>query len=182
MDRPVLKAGLAAVLALCTAADASAEETYDLEVTREFTAPVEAVWSAWAESEAVKAWWGPTGFTAPVAEMDFREGGTSLVCMRPPRGPDLCNSWTYTRIVPNERIEFDVDFVDAGGAPIDPVAIGLPPDIPDLVPHVITLEPRAGGGTRMTVLEQGYGSPETVEMSRMGLEQVLDKLAAFLGR
>lgn len=182
MDRLVLKNGCAVALALCLSAGAGAEETHDLEVTREFAAPVEAVWSAWVESEAVKAWWGPTGFTAPIADMDFREGGTSLVCMRPPQGPNLCNSWTYRRIVPHERIEFDVDFVDAEGTPIDPAAIGLPPGIPDIVPHVVTFEPAKDGGTRMTVLEKGYGSPQTVEMSRMGLKQVLDKLATFLSQ
>lgn len=179
MDRFALKAGLAA-LALCLSAGAGAEETHDLEVTRDFAAPVEAVWGAWVESEAVKAWWGPNGFTVPIADMDFREGGTSIVCMRPPEGPNLCNSWSYTRIVPHERIEFVLDFVDAEGAPVDPAVIGLPPDIPDLVPHVVSFEPGPDGGTRMTVLEQGYGSPETVEMSRMGLDQVLDKLATYL--
>lgn len=32
----------------------------------------------------------------------------------------------------------------------------------------------------MSVLEKGYVSAKTVEMSRMGLEQVLDKMAAYL--
>jgi len=179
MHRLALKTGLAA-LALCLAGGAMAQETHDLEVTREFEAPVEAVWNAWSDSEAVKAWWGPQGFTVPVAQMDFREGGTSLVCMRPPQGPDLCNSWTYSRIVPHERIAFDLDFVDAEGKSVDPAAIGLPPDIPDVVPHVITFEATAAGSTRMSVLEKGYGSAQTVEMSRMGLEQVLDKMAVYL--
>ena len=53
----------------------------DLVVTRVFDAPVEAVWKAWTDAEQVKKWWGPDGFTAPVAKLDFREGGTSLVCM-----------------------------------------------------------------------------------------------------
>ena len=36
--------------------------------------------------------WGPNGFTSPCAEIDFREGGISLVCMRAPEemgGQDL---------------------------------------------------------------------------------------------
>ena len=57
----------------------------DVIVTRVFDAPVEQVWNAWVEPEMVKQWWGPTGFTCPLAEMDFREGGTSLVCMRAPK-------------------------------------------------------------------------------------------------
>jgi len=45
----------------------------DLVVTRVFDAPIELVWKAWSDSDEVKKWWGPTGFTCPVAEMDFRE-------------------------------------------------------------------------------------------------------------
>ncbi|KKB06916.1 hypothetical protein VE25_20670 [Devosia geojensis] len=170
----------AAAVAFCLTGATTAQETHDLEITREFEAPVEAVWNAWSDGDAVRAWWGPRGFTVPVAQMDFRIGGTSLVCMRPPQGPDLCNSWTYSQIVPHERIAFDLDFVDVEGEPVDPAAIGLPPDIPDVVPHLVTFEATDTGGTRMSVLEKGYGSAKTVEMSRMGLEQVLDKMAAYL--
>ncbi|HEY1409853.1 MAG TPA: SRPBCC domain-containing protein, partial [Promineifilum sp.] len=52
----------------------------DLVLTHTFDAPVEQVWRAWVEPDLVKRWWGPHGFTAPLAEIDFREGGVSLVC------------------------------------------------------------------------------------------------------
>ncbi len=58
---------------------------HNMVVTRVFDASVEQVWKAWSDSGQVMRWWGPTGFTAPVARMDFREGGTSLVCMRAPK-------------------------------------------------------------------------------------------------
>lgn len=69
-------------------------KTRDLVVTRVFDAPVERAWKAWSDSEHVKRWWGPEGFTSPVARMDFREGGTSLVCMRSSEGQDFYNTWT----------------------------------------------------------------------------------------
>jgi uncharacterized protein YndB with AHSA1/START domain len=81
-------------------------ETKDLVGARTFDAPVAEVWKYWAESEGVKKWWGPTGFTSPLARMDFREGGTSLVCMRAPNGQDFYNTWTYRKIEPLKRIEF----------------------------------------------------------------------------
>ncbi len=56
----------------------------DLIVTRVFDAPVELVWKAWTDPEYVMRWWGPDHFTSPSAKIDFREGGTSLVCMRAP--------------------------------------------------------------------------------------------------
>ena len=73
---------------------------HNVVVTRVLDAPVEPVWRAWSESEQVMRWWGPTGFTCPVARMDVREGGTSLVCMRSPDGHDIYNTWTYERVVP----------------------------------------------------------------------------------
>ena len=66
-------------------------------------------------------WWGPEGFTCPVAKMDFREGGTSLVCMRAPKefgGQDMYNTWSYRKIVPLERIEYILNFTDKDGEKI----------------------------------------------------------------
>ncbi len=159
--------------------------TQGLVVTRVFDAPVEQTWRAWSESEHVMQWWGPTGFTSPLAKMDFREGGTSLVCMRAPKefgGQEMYNTWTYRKIVPKERIEFVLAWADKDGKRIEPSQIGLPPDMPSEVRHVITFEARPGGKTEMTVSEYGYASAQQVEMSKAGLEQCLDKLAASFAR
>ena len=59
-------------------------EKKDLVITRVFDAPLEQVWKAWSSAGDVMRWWGPTGFSCPLAEIDFREGGTSLLAMRPP--------------------------------------------------------------------------------------------------
>jgi uncharacterized protein YndB with AHSA1/START domain len=94
--------------------------TYDMVLTRIFDAPVEAVWKAWTESDLVKRWWGPAGFTAPVAEMDVRVGGTSLVCMRAPAefgGGDMYNIWTYSTVEPGARLEFVQRFSDEHRTP-----------------------------------------------------------------
>src|SRR5262245_61789530 len=107
----------------------------DMVLRYRFDAPVERVWNAWIDPEQVKRWWGPQGFTAPVANMDVRKGGTSIVCMRSPDGHDMYNSWTYSAVVPHERLEFVNRFVDKDGNQISPSAVGLPPGIPDAVPH-----------------------------------------------
>ena len=154
----------------------------DLVVTRVFDAPLKQVWKSWTDPELVTHWWGPTGFTSPVARIDFREGGTSLVCMRSPEGQDLYNTWTYRKIVPMERIEFVQRFSDKDGRTLEPAEIGLPPDIPREVPHVVTFEARGDNKTEMTVTEYGYTSDQVVDISRAGLEQCLDKMAAILAR
>ena len=155
-------------------------ESYDVVVTRTFEAPVSVVWQAWTDGEQVKRWWGPRPFTAPVARMDVRAGGTSLVCMRAPKemgGQDYYNTWTYSEVVPNERLEYVLNFADQHGATIDPRQLGLPPGIPLAVPHVVTLKAVGAGRTEMTVSESGYTTNQARDISKAGLEQCLDKMA-----
>lgn len=157
--------------------------TKDLSVTRTLEAPVERVWKQWSESDNVMRWWGPKGFTSPLAKMDFREGGVSLVCMRAPKefgGFDMYNTWTYKKIVPHERIEFVLNFSDKDGNKLDPAKIGLPPGIPQDVPHIITFKALGDNKTEMTVNEYGYTTDQAVETSKAGLEQCLDKMAENL--
>ncbi len=151
----------------------------DLVVTRVFDAPLGQVWKAWTDPEYVMRWWGPTGFTSPLARMDFREGGTSLVCMRSPEGQNLYNTWTYRKIAPMERIEFVQRFSDGDGKTVEPAEVGLPPDIPRDVLHVVTFETKGDDRTEMTVTEHGYTSDQIVDLSRAGLEQCLDKMTAI---
>jgi uncharacterized protein YndB with AHSA1/START domain len=73
--------------------------------------------------------------------MDVREGGTSLVAMRSPEGQDLYNTWTYRSIVPQQRLEFIQNFADEDGNTIAPASIGLPPEIPQEVRHLVTFTP-----------------------------------------
>ncbi len=159
----------------------STEPQYrNVVVTRVFDAPVEQVWKAWSDSEQVRRWWGPQGFTCPIAQMDFREGGTSLVCMRAAAeygGMDIYNTWTYHKIDPFERIEFTLKFADKDGAPIDPAQAGIPPGVPSEVRHVITFNPIGATQTEMTVTEYGYTSDQAHDQSKGGLEQCLDKMA-----
>jgi uncharacterized protein YndB with AHSA1/START domain len=153
----------------------------NLTVTRVFEAPVATVWKAWSDSEHVMRWWGPSGFTSPVARMDFREGGKSLVCMRAPKefgGQDMYNTWTYRKIVPLQIIEFILHFSDKDSNKLDPAKMGLPPGIPQDVPHVITFKSIDGGKTEMTITEYGYTTDQAHDLSKAGLEQSLDKMAA----
>jgi uncharacterized protein YndB with AHSA1/START domain len=152
-------------------------ETHDVVVTRALGAPPEQVWKAWTEPGYVLRWWGPTGFTACRADMDVREGGTSLVGMRAPAeygGFEMYNTWTYRRVDPTGRLEFDLRFTDADGNPAD-----RPPGVPDVVPHVVTLDGLDGGRTALTVHESGYASAEARDLSAAGLHQCLDKMAAI---
>lgn len=152
----------------------------DLVVTRVVDAPVGQVWQAWTDAEQVRRWWGPTGFTCPLARIDLREGGTSLVAMRSPAGQDLYNTWSYRSIVPHQRLEFIQNFADEHGNKLTPASIGLPTEIPQDVRNLVTFKALGEHGTELTVTEYGYPSDQILELSKAGLEQVLDKLATSL--
>jgi uncharacterized protein YndB with AHSA1/START domain len=157
--------------------------TRDVVLTRVFDAPIEKVWNAWGDPEQVKRWWGPMGFTCPVAEMDFREGGTSLVCMRAPveyGGMEIYTTWTYTKIEPHARFEYVLRFSNERREPLDPAALGIPAGVPREVHNVNVFKDLGDGRTELTIAESSYTTEEAHDTSKAGLEQVLDKMAAIL--
>lgn len=153
-------------------------EKRDLVVTRVFDAPVEQVWNAWTDPEHVKQWWGPKGFTCPLAEMDVREGGTSLVCMHSPEHGEHYSTWEYQKIVPMEQIEYIHNLADEDGNKIDPVKMGMPPDFPQDQRHAVAFKTMDDHTTEVTVTEYDWTVGQMMEMAEMGLKQCLDKMAA----
>lgn len=158
----------------------SSRATHDLTLTRMLDTPVEEAWKAWIEPSYVTKWWGPAGFTSPVADMDVRVGGSSLVCMRAPAeygGQDMYNTWTYHEVVPRQRLEFSLDFTEADRTLLPDHA--RPPGVPRAVRHVVRFEPSGDKRTRVTVQEFGYGTAEARDISKVGMEQCLDKMATM---
>lgn len=160
-------------------------EKKDLVFTRVFDAPVQQVWNAWVEPDMVMQWWGPDAFTSPSAKMDVRQGGTSLVCMRAPKefgGQDMYSTWTYTKIVPMREIEYLHHFADKGGNRVDPAEQGLPPDMPEEVRNLVTFKTVSDNKTKITVTEYDWPVGHMMEMSKMGMEQCLDKMGAIFAK
>ncbi len=158
-------------------------EKRDLIVTRLFDARLKLVWKAWTDPTHVMRWWGPEGFTSPSAEIDFREGGTSLVCMRAPKefgGQDMYSTWAYEEIAPMQRIEFIQNLADKDGKRVDPVKVGMPPDFPQDLRTVVTFKV-VGDKTEMTMTEH-LPATSMFELAEAGLNQCLDKMAASFAK
>jgi uncharacterized protein YndB with AHSA1/START domain len=156
----------------------------DLVVTHILGAPVEQVWQAWSDPDLVMRWWGPHGFVAPLAKMDFRVGGTSLVCMNSPQFGfgDQYSTWHYEEIVPMQRIVFIQNLTDKDGNKVDPAQMGLPPDFPQDMRSTVTFKPMDDQTTEITVVEHGWQEGQMMEMSEMGMKQCLEKMAAIFVR
>lgn len=162
----------------------TAAKKQDLVVTRVFDAPVNLVWKAWTDAEQVMHWWGPTGFTCPLAKIDFRVGGKSLVCMRAPKefgGQDFYSTWEYRAIEPMRRIDYIHNLTDNDGNKVDPATMGMPSDFPQDQLHCVIFK-AVGDRTEMTITEYGWTVGQMMEMSKMGLGQCLDKMAASFSK
>lgn len=139
------------------------------------------VWKLWTEPELVKRWWGPKHFTSPVANIDFREGGRSLVSMKAPKemgGQEFYSVWKYVSIHPLVSIEFIQSLSDEEGHQINPVKVGMPPDFPAEIRTIVTFRAVENNHTEMTITE--YGEFGTIShFAQVGLEQSMEKMATI---
>jgi uncharacterized protein YndB with AHSA1/START domain len=143
-------------------------------IERTFDAPVDLVWQMWTNPEHFKNWYGPQGFTIPVADMDLRVGGKRLVCMASPDGS--MKMWTtgeYTEIVPNERLVYTESPADENGKVVSPSAMGMPDGYPTTTEVTVQLED-LGGRTKMVLTHAGMPADSG---AGGGWEQAFDKLA-----
>jgi len=148
-----------------------------VKVTKVFDAAVEDVWKLWTEPEYVKQWWGPDKFTCPVAEIHFKEGSTSLVCMKASQdlgGASHYSIWKYTRIVPLESIEFIQNLADEKGNKKKPTELGMPADFPEDVRTEVIFRQLGKDKTEMTVTEYAdFG--QMSHFAQLGLDQSMGK-------
>jgi hypothetical protein len=80
------------------------------------------------------------------------------------------------------RIEYIHNLADKDGNKVDPVKMGMPPDFPQDQHHSVTFKAMGDNKTEMTVTEYDWTVGHMMEMSKMGLEQCLDKMAAIFAK
>jgi uncharacterized protein YndB with AHSA1/START domain len=156
----------------------------DIVVTRIIDAPLELVWRAWTEPEHVRRWWGPQDYTSPSCQIDLREGGKYIFCMRAPQeqgGQDSYTAGVYQKIVPLERLEFTQHLADKDGNKLDPAQAGLPPDFPAELRTVVTFK-TLRDMTELTITQYNWTVGQMYVYALAGLHQTIDKLAAGLKR
>lgn len=156
--------------------ESSPTPTRDLVVRRIVNAPLDLAWRAWSQPEQMQRWWGPQDYTCPRCEMDFREGGSTLVSMRGPEGGEHYSLLRYTRIVPKQLIEYVQNLAGEHGERIAPESVGLPPDFPQ--DQRVTVAFRAlGAMTELTITEYGLPITPFYVYAALGLHQMADKVS-----
>jgi len=150
----------------------SASRTTHREIwlTRVFHAPRELVFNAWIDPKHIAQWFGPTGFTTTIHEMDVRPGGVWRFIMHGPDGVDYPNRIVYVEIVRPERLVYD-HFSD---------------DVDEPGHFHVTMTFAEQDGKTLLSMQMLFESTE--ERDRVvkeygaieGGEQTLDRLAAYL--
>jgi uncharacterized protein YndB with AHSA1/START domain len=146
-------------------------------IERTFDAPIDLVWQMWTDPEHFKQWYGPQGFSVPVAEMDLRVGGKRLICMASPDGS--MKMWTtgeYTEIVPKVRLVYTESQADENGNLLSPGAMGMPEGYPAKTEVSVVLEV-LDGRTKMVMTHAGIPAESG---GSGGWEQAFDKLAEHI--
>jgi uncharacterized protein YndB with AHSA1/START domain len=151
----------------------------DLIITRMFDAPRELVWRVWTEPKLAMRWWGPAGFTAPVAKIDLRAGGKYLLAMRSPDGKDYWSTGVYHEIVKPERIVCTDSFSDEKGNIVPASHYGMTGNWPRELLVTVTFEDQKGK-TKFTLLHEGMPPGEMMDQARAGWNGSFDKLAEVL--
>ncbi len=83
------------------------KDSKSLLVSRLLNAPVELVWEVWTNPEHLKHWWGPTGFTNTIHQMNVVERGVWELIMHGPDGTDYRNESVFTKIIPLKKIVYE---------------------------------------------------------------------------
>jgi uncharacterized protein YndB with AHSA1/START domain len=137
-----------------------------LVLTRMLDAPRELVFQAWTHPKHLVRWWGPTDFTLPHCEQDFRVGGNYRFCMRAPDGSDHWVRGEYTYFDPPSRLVFTWLREDAEG------------DIWCDTVVSITLE-QHGTRTKLILEQTTFATVAHCDEHAIGWNQCLDRLTTF---
>lgn len=83
---------------------ATADNGWELSVTRYIAAPPEKVWQIMTQH--LTEWWCPRPWTTEVIEQDWRAGGRCATIMRGPNGEESGGDGIFLEVTPGERFVF----------------------------------------------------------------------------
>jgi uncharacterized protein YndB with AHSA1/START domain len=136
--------------------------TLTMRFTATYAAPVEQVWSLWADPRRLERWWGPPMYPATFVEHDLRPGGRVSYYMTSPEGEQYHGWWRVASVDAPTRLSFEDGFADDAGEPN--------PELPVTV-SVIEITAQDDGMTRMELVTT-FPSLEAMEqVLSMGAEE-----------
>ena len=135
-----------------------------LTLVRKFDAPVEAVWRAWTEPEALKRWFGPDAGEVSLAQTNVRVGGRFHVVFKTLDGEQHDVSGTYREVQPHRKLVFTWAWISTPGR-VSQVTLSFVPK---------------GTGTEFTLLHERFFDMAARDGHEFGWTGSMEKLARFL--
>ncbi|WP_143218672.1 SRPBCC family protein [Achromobacter xylosoxidans] len=137
----------------------------ELRLKRRFDAPVERVWRAWTDPQALMRWFGPAETRKVLrAETDVRVGGAYQVGFATEDGLEHHASGHYHEVEPQRRLVFTWAWRDTP-AEVSLITLEFTPD---------------GGGTELAFLQTPFVDQATRDSHQHGWLGALERLAAHL--
>ncbi len=153
------------------------DATKSVVIERTFDAPVRLIWQMWVSAQHFQAWYGPTGASIPVAEMDVRVGGRRLICMAmdTPNGPmQMWFTGEYLEIDEYVRLVYTESMSDENGNVLDPADMGMPgPAVTQITVELTDL----GERTAMTMTHAGVAADSP---GAAGWNMAIEKLSGYV--
>jgi len=143
----------------------------ELHLRRFFAAPRQMVFDAWTKAEMMKQWFAPKGFTVPVCEMEARGGGAIRIHMQGPDGTVYPMVGRFVEFYPPYRFHFTSTPLDKDGNELFEVW------------NSVFFEEKDGGteiALDVHVTKSTPAAAASLKGMKIGWEQTLDKLAAFV--
>lgn len=138
-----------------------------LVIERIFNHPVEKVWDAWTNPEAMKQWSFPRGFKHVSGTLNLVVGGKFSQIMQDPEGKHWKVVGEYTRIDPKTHLEYSHGWEDNHGN----------------VDHYTNIEillTSIESGTKMIFTQSNFLSEESLKGHDDGWNEAFDNLAKAL--
>lgn len=152
----------------------TAHQSHELSLTRLIDAPREKLFRCWTDPDLLMQWFAPEPYKVVEATLDVRPGGSTMIVMRGPDGPDMPMPGIYLDVVPNERLVFTDAFTSA-----------WVPSGKAFMTATITFADE-GGGTRYTARVLHWSAEDREAHEKMGFHEgwgiCADQLAALAAR
>jgi uncharacterized protein YndB with AHSA1/START domain len=79
----------------------------EIHLTRQYDAPLSAVWDAWNDPVQAAHWWGPRGFTITTHSKELKVGGMWHYTMHGPDGVNYVNKTRYLEVEHHKKLVYD---------------------------------------------------------------------------
>ena len=158
--------------------------TTQIKVTHTLNAPRELVFKALTESDHLKNWWGPKGWTFEVSKSDFRPGGVFHYSQKPADGNKMWVKFKYDEMIAPEKIVYTSFFSDEVG---NTVRAPFDANWPMEIMNIITLTEDEDKTTITMVVSPVSPTEEEIksfedskEMAQEGYSGTFNQLAEYL--